>query len=226
MSSDGFFELKIQSVVPLGDELIHLTVGTAGTSVDSALRKPGQYVRMTAGGQKPGFFAIASPVTARGSLEFVLKKGSPLVDCLAGMKAGDPVRSTVPEGNGYPMDKVSGGADLWLFAMGTGITPIRPVIEYALANPGWAGKVHLYYGCRRRDVVPFAADLDRWRAAGIDVDLVISSEVGAHIQTVFEKQCPLASGVIFACGKKEMISDLKTVAARTGIGEGNVFQNF
>ncbi len=226
MSNDGFFDLNIRSVSPIGDELLHLVVDTAGTPVDAASRKPGQYVRMTAGGEKPGYFAIASGPAEKGSFTFVLKKGAPLVDRLAGMKPGDTVRSTGPEGNGYPLEKVTKDSDLWLFAMGTGITPIRPVIEYALAHPGCAKSIHLYYGCRKRNQVPFEADIARWKSAGIDVKLVISGESHVHVQNQFAKEHPMASGVIFACGKKEMIGELKAVADSCGIGQANIYQNF
>ncbi len=226
MSAGELVELKVQEVSPVGPELVLLRVEIAGTPLENAPRRPGQYVRMTVGDEKPSYFAIASGPREKGPLLFLVKRGSPLVDRIVAQGAGGTVRASLPEGNGYPMDRVRPDADLWLFAMGTGITPVRPVLEHWMDNRNCTKQVHLYYGCRSREAVPFAADLDRWRAAGADVRLVISGEGGRHIQDEFSASVQKATGVVFACGKKELVADLKTHADRTGIGAANVFQNF
>lgn len=226
MSTDGFHELTIRNVIPIGPDLVQATIATTGTPLEAVQHKPGQYVRMAAGEEKPSYFAIASGPGEKGQFVFVLKRGSAVVDRIVAGGNGSKVRCSGPEGNGYPMDKLTPSDNLWLLAMGTGITPIRPVIEYLLANPGRVKEIHLYFGCRDRGVIPFAADLKRWEEAGVKVRLVISSEMKIHVQQQFAKDHPKASGIVFACGNKEMIAGVKAAADACGIGAANVFQNF
>ncbi|CAI5971299.1 unnamed protein product, partial [Closterium sp. NIES-64] len=123
--------------------------------------KPGQFVQVKVGDAKPAFLAIASPPSVardEGRLEFLIKavEGSTAA-LIAEAKAGARVAVSAVMGKGFNADAVSPAGEfpsLLLFATGSGISPIRALIEH-----GFDAKdrrdVRLYFGVRNNAFLPY-----------------------------------------------------------------------
>ena len=137
-------------------------------------KRPGQYVRVRIDDQE-GFFAIASGPDRQDQVELLLKRGGKVADLLTAHKAGDSIEATGALGAGFPMDKAAERA-LLLCAAGSGIAPIRAVIEYVSQRRNQFGDVTLVYGqrvggdfaFRREHAISHQKDGDVIAAAGVD----------------------------------------------------------
>ena len=110
--------------------------------------RPGQLIKLHAPGHKAGYFALGNAPRGDGFGELLLKRGTPLSDAVIDAAQKDAVvDATAPFGDGFPVDQAR-GHDVLLFAAGSGITPIRALLQYLLDRRGAHGRIALYYGQR------------------------------------------------------------------------------
>ncbi|KAH8060859.1 oxidoreductase [Aureococcus anophagefferens] len=145
-----------------------------------AHRIGGQYVQLTLGEEKPGFYAIASPPvvgpTEGKAFEFLIKEneGNAYLTSLA---AGAAVKCSEVSGGGYAVGKAFNGEDgavdseydgfacmnQLFVAGGSGIAPIRSTIESGVALD-LPKPATLYYGVQDASVMAYADKFDLWRS--------------------------------------------------------------
>jgi NAD(P)H-flavin reductase len=134
-------------------------------------------------------------------------------------------------GKGFPLDKAR-GRKLLLFATGSGISPIRSVIQAILTDRKDFPDVTLYFGVRTPSSFPYSEDLAAWREAGIKVIQTVSQPgesgwtgltgyVQAHIGD--ER---LDGAVAFLCGQKTMVAAVTEGLVARGVDRAEVFVNF
>lgn len=213
--------------------LSHLALADVPAEVLAAYKTPGQYVQIREGDGKPGFFAVACG-PGRGTLEFLIKRGTPLADLLTAKRPGETLQIAAPAGKGYPLESAR-GHDLYLCGVGSGIAPLRAVVHAVLQDRDAFGAVKFYYGARKREDFPYADELSAWLARGVEVTRVCSqpepgtwnSAVG-RIQNVLRERRPMAApgACVFACGMKPLVEDLKVLFPDLGVPADRVFQNF
>src|SRR6185369_9524296 len=73
----------------------------------------------------------------------------------------------------FPVDEYD-GRDLFFVAIGTAIAPVRAAVEHALERRSRFGRIAMLYGARTPDNFAFAGDYDRWREAGVLVELTVT----------------------------------------------------
>ena len=100
---------------------------------------PGQVLKVkTAPGE--GFFALASAPSVDGSVELLFKRGGKVADAaLAEAVPGGDLSVTAPFGRGFPIAPAL-GHDVLLFAAGSGISPIRALLQALLRRSGIQGR--------------------------------------------------------------------------------------
>ncbi len=96
--------------------------------------RPGQYVQIKVGDDgKPGFFAIASApdTNNQGVLELLIKNAGEAAEKLCALGAGAQVDASPVQGKGFPIERipVDSHSTVLMFATGTGISPIKALIE-------------------------------------------------------------------------------------------------
>jgi NAD(P)H-flavin reductase len=135
-------------------------------------------------------------------------------------------------GGGFPVaDKLDDSVEnVLLFAAGSGISPIRSVIESSVLD---GRNVHLYYGARTPNHLAYADKFDAWAAAGVKITPVISqpSGTGWDGATGYVQDVAKADGVpegcgILMCGMKGMAEAVKALASDSGVAEERVLTNF
>jgi len=227
-----WFDAPVKAIRPAADGLYHLQVDVAGTPLAGTHALPGQFVKLTMGGLGEGFFAIASPPDPAGQvLDFLIKGGSPLADALGKLSAGTPVQLTAPTGKGFPLDKAR-GRNLLLFATGSGISPIRSVIEVIRRERKAFGAVTLYFGARTPDAFAFTDELHHWSEAQIRVIRTVSQPgasgwqgLTGYVQAHLGNETT-AGALAFLCGQKAMVQAVTDALLARGVLKEDIHLNF
>ncbi|GAX86557.1 hypothetical protein CEUSTIGMA_g13964.t1 [Chlamydomonas eustigma] len=135
---------------------MHQIVIGVEKSVTSSFTKPGQYIQAKVEvDNKPGFFAVASAPNAStlppDSLELLIKSqpGSS-AEAIANLAAGGQLLVSTAQGKGFALDKipVSDVDIVLMFATGSGVSPLKSVIESGLLGASERSLVQLFYGTR------------------------------------------------------------------------------
>ncbi|GIL80917.1 hypothetical protein Vretifemale_9895, partial [Volvox reticuliferus] len=214
---------------PLHKLLIDVGPLAAGYAV------PGQFIQIKVGDSKPGFFAIASaPGTlADGLLEFLIK-GAPgtTAELLCNAVGGTEVSVSPVMGKGFPLDRLpaSTTSAVLMFATGSGISPIRAVID----SGALAGRdLTLYYGTRNTDSTAYRELLPDWQNNGVKVVQVFSESKQGYVHDVFEREglsklpADAASAVgALLCGHKGMCQAVTSLLTAKGVPPEKILLNF
>jgi NAD(P)H-flavin reductase len=197
--------------------------------------RPGQVVKVRAAGGE-GFFALATaPGPAGTPAELLVKRGHRVADGVAGAVAGGTLEVTEPFGKGFPVEDAE-GRDVLLFAAGSGIAPIRSLVQDVIARRDAFRRVTLFYGQRRGGEFAYRAEHVEWERRGVRVVLCPSAEDEAWLGVrgrVQEVARSLAFGgiapegaVAFVVGMTSMVDDVKRTLAQAGVPPERVHLNF
>lgn len=241
----AFFDVSVSSNVEAAEGLRLIAV-EAPKEVADSFERAGQFVQAKPDADaKPSVYAISSPpsrpsVGAGASmLEFLIKA----VDSnlwLTGSSAGDFLQLSPAMGSGFNFDceawKEAGVRQVGLFASGSGVAPIRAVIE----SGALAGKAcRLYYGARSESSMAYADRFESWRKQGIQVVPVLSqgdSDWGGrrgYVQAVLREDEERGEGFVFParhgaalCGQKEMVDEVRQIYEELGVPRDRTLLNF
>ncbi|HEX4461788.1 MAG TPA: oxidoreductase [Polyangia bacterium] len=194
--------------------------------------RPGQVGKLRACDCE-AYFAIATAPSSDGACELLVKRGTPVADALAAAAPGTLVEVTAPFGDGFPADAAR-GRDVLLFAAGSGITPVRALMQWLLAQR-CHGKLALFYGQRSDADFAYVREHDRWRADGVHLVLCASqptprwSGARGYVQTVADElrlhQVATENAVAFLCGMRPMVDDVRRVLQQYGLPPERIFLN-
>jgi NAD(P)H-flavin reductase len=223
--------LPVLSCRPVGARQVLLTLDGRGSNLVESYRAPGQYTRLAFEDGVARPYAIASP-PGQGELEFLLKVPEERVPQLCALGPDDRVSAGRAQGPGFPVDKLAGRA-LWMFAVGSGVAPLRAVIEHLLPRRTEIGDVTLLFGARTRADLAFSERFATWAGHGIAVRPVLSRpEPGwdgltGYIQDHLPKVLPHpAKAIAFVCGLPEMDKAMQAALLERGVGPDQVFRNY
>ncbi|XXF78853.1 NAD-binding oxidoreductase [Myxococcaceae bacterium GXIMD 01537] len=217
---------------PAADELTDLTLDIGGTALVGSHRAPGQYVRLRLPEGGEGLFAIASPPAPAGTRwDFLLKSGSRLPDALVRLPTGARVEVSHPEGRGFPLERAR-GKDVLLLATGSGISPIRSLIESLRMDREAFGRVTLYFGARTPRAFAYTEEFHLWEAARIRVVRTVSQPgqsgwqgLTGYVQQHLAEE-PVDNAVAFVCGQSEMVQGVMSALSARGVSREAIHLNF
>ncbi len=208
---------------------VRLGLGGLGASH----RLPGQVVRIrTPAGEAR--FALASAPAPDHRADLLVKRGSPVADAVVAAAPGGTLEVTAPFGLGFPADEAD-GRDVLLFAAGSGIAPIRSLVQHLLARRHRYGRATLFYGQRRRADFAYRGEHPDWERSGIRVVLCPSREDDAwpgprgHVQEVarslaFGGASP-GDSVAFVAGMHAMVAGVRAVLGKAGVPPDRIHVN-
>eukprot|EP00884_Botryococcus_braunii_P006234 jgi/Botrbrau1/15611/Bobra.0264s0011.1 len=202
--------------------------------VAKAYDKAGQYVQFKVGDSKPGFFAVASAPSvtpAGGVLEFLVKQQGDTATLLCNAKPGDQVDVSPIMGKGFPVDRVPPGlaSTIYIFATGTGIAPIKALIESGTLQAGARENVTLYYGTKDENTTAYLKSIPEWKAAGVNVVNVYSGVQNVYVQDAFLEDITNLDGpktAAILCGQRELGEALTLILTDRGVPKDNILFNF
>lgn len=229
--STPWHSAPIASRRPAAEGLVHLSLDVRGTPVAGAHALPGQYVKLSLPGVGEGYFAIASAPGETEQLDFLVKRASPLTEALAEVSVGHSVHVSPPAGKGFPVDKAR-SKDVLLFATGSGIAAIRPVIELVRRERKAYGRVTLYFGAREPRFFAYSEEIPTWEKHDIQVLRTVSKPSGHnwHGPTGYVQQHignnDLSQAVAFLVGQKGMVAEVSKVLVERGLPGESIHLNF
>jgi NAD(P)H-flavin reductase len=227
--------LPIVSVDTIAARHALLVVDATGSAVHRGHTVPGQYVKLGLfSDDVPRPIALANrPGPAR--LEFLIKAPDERLARILSLSPGEKVQTSTPLGPGFPIGKAR-GRDVWLFAVGSGVGPLKSVVEHILEDRAAFGEVVLHYGVRTVDELCFAPRFGAWLGQGVRVVPVVSrphegtrawagatGHVQDHLPPAFVRPDDI---VAFVCGLPEMEKAVIAALAQRGVGPDRVFRNW
>jgi anaerobic sulfite reductase subunit B len=221
--------MHVARVAQEGLQLRHLTL----TAPESYAFGCGQYVEVRADGERPACFAIASGPEQPGAVELLVKEGEGVAGRLYAAVPGDTVEVSEPKGPGFPKTDLL-GRNVILIGVGSGMAPLRSVIQSILAaRHEYGERVMLIYGARTPFHIPFRTEIAKWRAQ-IEVYKAMSRPADTdwrgyvgYVQHIVEGlDLPRENAIACVCGMPPMVAAVKERLAALGIPEDDVYLNF
>ncbi len=133
---------------------------------------------------------------------------------------------TAPFGRGFPVAEGS-GRDVLLFAAGSGISPVRALVQHFVDSRPQFGRIVLFYGERTDHDFAFAREREQWHAAGVQVVLCCSQPTAewagpkGYVQDVARAltlaDIDTAQAVAYLCGMKGMVSAVRDTLQTAGL---------
>ena len=195
---------------------------------------PGQVVKVgTAAGD--GYFALATAPGGAGHAELLVKRGGKVADLVASALPGGTLLVTEPFGRGFPVEAAL-GRDVLLFAAGTGIAPIRALLQALLRRRDEVNRLTLFYGQRHGSEFAYTGEHLAWERRGVRVVLCPSAAddawegVRGRVQEVARTLdfggARLDEAAAYVCGMSTMVTDVRETLARAGLAPDRVHVNF
>lgn len=211
-----------------GLQLVTLDIG----KLAGDYTKAGQFIQVKANDVKPGFFAIASPPDPnnQGLIELLIKRQGEAAEAICSVAEGGKVDVSHVMGNGFPIDKAPHETikELLIFATGSGISPIRSLIESGALEVEKRHAVRLYYGTKNESYTAFKHLIPEWQDMGVTVKHVYSDEDRGYVQQVFkEDQAPdAARTAVILAGQKDMADTVIQELTQLGVNKDLILTNF
>ena len=215
------------------------------TDIPGGYTTAGQYVQLRVGGSKPAYIAIASPPPSAASppsgpllLEFLVKRlpdPASTASLLCALPPGGALEAGPVQGEGFAVATAAPPAkcpSLLLFAAGSGISPVRALIEspgFKAASESSGRTVRLYYGARSPSAMAYTSRFALWEDAGVSIVPVYSNPSAdwkgakGYVQAAFAADWPVggklpggkaggggeaaATGAVL-CGQKGMTDEV------------------
>ncbi|KAL5726624.1 hypothetical protein ACHQM5_009653 [Ranunculus cassubicifolius] len=233
----------LTTVDQAAESLFHISIDVSDSSdLVSSHTNPGQYLQLRVPeSEKAAFLAIASPPlisASRGVFEFLVKSvNGSTAEMLCKMRKGDVVELTQAMGNGFQMGQIEPADEfqtVLIFATGSGISPIRSLIESGFGADK-RSDVRLYYGARSVQRMAYQERFKDWESTGVKIIPVLSQpddkwngERG-YVQNAFakaqQKYNPSATGVVL-CGQKQMAEEVTSIVTAHGVSNNKILKNF
>jgi len=196
---------------------------------------PGQVVKVRARTGE-AYFALASAPSADGHADLLVKRGGRVADeVIAAARPGAALETTAPFGNGFPVAEAE-GRDVLLFAAGSGIAPLRALVQWLAGRREHHGRITLFYGQRRGGDFAYRGEHLDWERKGVRVVLCPSGAddawqgVRGRVQEVARSLAfggaPPGDAVAFVCGMSAMVTDVKATLRDAGVPPERVHLNF
>jgi CDP-4-dehydro-6-deoxyglucose reductase len=221
---------RVHALERLAPDVMQVVLRLPPTADFTAL--PGQYIDVIApGGTRRSYSLAAADVSGKMLVLYIrsVENGAMSEYWFNQAKVNDLLRLHGPLGTFFL--RAPAGQDLVLLATGTGIAPIKAMLEELAAMPEAVQprSVSVYWGGRS------AVDLylDSVGVAGKHRYVPVLSRAGAewtgargHVQDVLLGEAPdLANAVVYACGSPAMIRDARAQLLRAGLAEANFFSD-
>ncbi|XVE92640.1 hypothetical protein REPUB_Repub01dG0116000 [Reevesia pubescens] len=233
----------ISSIETAAESLFHVSIDVSNSpDLVASHTIPGQCLQLRLPDvEKPSFLAIASPPSLAaysGVFEFLVKsvEGS-TAELLCGLKKGDVVELSQVMGNGFNIDKIDPPEDyptVLIFATGSGISPIRSLIESGF-DADKRCDVRLYYGARNLRRMAYQDRFKEWEYSGVKVVPVLSQPgdswtgESGYVQAAFAKakqiHSPKGTGAVL-CGQRQMTEEVTSLLVADGVWSEKILNNF
>ncbi len=220
---------RIVSIDRLAPEIVRVVLRTPPASRMRFL--PGQYVDVIADGVRRSY-SLANAPRDDGLLELIVKRysgGHLSAYWFDRAQPGDLLRVEGPLGTFFLRD--DGPRDILFLATGTGIAPVKALLEELAADPGRAARHRLRVFWGNREAENFC-----WDPAGLGLDIGFHHLLSGkdtvwggrrgyvHEAAVADGFDPAAT-VVYACGSNAMITSARELLTSLGLPARRFFSD-
>jgi sulfhydrogenase subunit gamma (sulfur reductase) len=228
------WEARITSITPLTETEKLYELRLCDDRVRAAFKhKPGQFVMISILGVGEAPIAICSSPAKSGFFELTIRKAGAVTSKLDSMQCGDIVGIRGPYGHPFPYEEMKGN-DILCVAGGTGIAPLRSLINNIHDERDQFGKVVIVYGSRNEKTIMFRDQFEMWRHRS-DFELYLplsqpdegwTGEVGyaGDMFKYIEVQPKNTFGAI--CGPPVMYASVIEEMRKKGIDYDRIYMSF
>ena len=129
---------------------------------NSAPVRHGQFMQLSI--PRVGEAPISISGFGDGYVDFTIRKVGKVTDELFALKKGDTIFLRGCYGNGWPVEKMK-GKNIVVVAGGTGVSPVKSLINMFYKDPDYAREIYLILGFKNSKSILFADELKQWKAA-------------------------------------------------------------
>ncbi len=210
------------------------TLRLRGLDEVHASGEPGQFVMVSLPGQPPAAISVSRYLPPDG-IELTVRAAGPATTELTELQPGAVVGIRGPVGNGWPT-RATRGRDVVIVTGGTGLAPLRGLIDHVLATRAEHGEIHLYYGARTAGDLLFAGELEQWAAREdltvhcrwLDQSGRVDPSAGAGpgratVSAIHRATWDGANAMAFVCGPERMMEATAIALAGRGIARDRIW---
>jgi len=190
---------------------------------------PGQFTMLSACGTDEVPISISGDPDGAGALVHTVRAVGLATQAICGARPGEVLGVRGPFGRPWPVAEIE-GADILVVAGGIGLAPLRPAILALLARRERYGRLLLLYGGRSPEQLLYAAELEDWRARGLEVAVTVDSagpdwlgHVGVVPRLLGRAHFDAARAVALLCGPEVMMRFTAAALARSGVAGDRVY---
>ena len=190
---------------------------------------PGQFTMLSAGGAGEVPISISGDPEAAGALVHTVRAVGLATRAICEARPGEVLGVRGPFGRPWPVPEID-AADVLVVAGGIGLAPLRPAILALLARRERYGRLLLLYGGRSPEQLLYAAELEDWRARGLEVAVTVDSAgpdvaepVGVVPRLLGRAHFDAARAVALLCGPEVMMRFTAAALARSGVAGDRVY---
>ncbi|HJO95286.1 MAG TPA: anaerobic sulfite reductase subunit AsrB [Victivallales bacterium] len=121
---------------------------------------PGQFYMVSL--PRIGEMPISISSIEEGFIEMTIRNVGKVSDKVHHLQEGSQIFLRGPYGNGFDMTKFR-DKHLVIAAGGSGVSPVKPIIEYFYKNPDQIKNVDLLFGYKEPNAVLFKPEIDSWK---------------------------------------------------------------
>lgn len=191
---------------------------------------PGQFMQLSI--PKVGECPISVSGWGEGWVEFTIRAVGHVTDVIFQKEAGDILFLRGPYGKGWPLDEMR-GKHFVVVAGGTGLGPVRELLNLCADEPGFAKSTTLISGFKSSKGIVFSKDLDRWKEKFSTTYALDNEELPGWrkgLVTEFIKEVDFASlgdeFVFIVVGPPIMMKYVCQEALRNGVAEDKIWLSF
>ncbi len=212
--------VKIKKVISEGSDVKTFIIDKAMSY------SPGQFVEASVLNFGEAPFGISNYSSRH--IELTVRNVGNLTNAMHGLKAGDIIGIRGPYGHGYPLEYMQGN-NIILIAGGTGIVPLRSVIEYIQQHRADFGQVRMFFGFRNPSGIIYRAQIEQWKKE-FEVNIIVdqadsswSGDVG-NTSALIGKAAPSNKGSIgVLCGPPVMIKFAIETLKKLGWNDDQIY---
>lgn len=213
---------RIDTITRLADNVVEVVVRVPPASKFTYL--PGQYLDIIGEAGLRRSYSIANAQRADGKLELQIREveeGMMSQYWFARAKNNDLLRLEGPLGTFSLRDRDA--TNIVFLATGTGIAPVKAMLEQLLGNPEQAAgkKIFIYWGGRTPGDIYWNPPLEGLDASFIPVlsraDALWTGRTGYVQAALIDDGVDLTQSVVYACGSEDMIHSARNTLTAAGL---------
>jgi len=209
-------------------DTVTLTLEPAGDPI--AAFRPGQFTMLYSFGVGEIPISVSGP-PGQPALTHTIRSVGAVSAALCAAQPGQVIGVRGPFGTSWD-DAQAEGRDLLVVAGGIGLAPLRPALLGALAQPGRYRRIIVLAGARSPAELVFAAEYDRWRERGAEVDITVdradvgwSGQVGVVTQLIGGAHLDPARTTALVCGPEVMMRITARALTAAGLPAASVWMS-